>query len=130
MQKDLKTMFEKSSFSISVDSYFYCQIEEYPINTEDHFMISNDGEEITAVTKSLEGLSILEKNNENWLLVSLNLDTPFMKGTLFNVSKVIYESDSNILIISTFSKDLLFIKQQDKEKVKEALSSLGFKYKE
>ena len=58
--------------------------------------------------------------------MSLNLATPFMKGTLFNVSKAIYEADANILIVSTYSKDLLFIKRQDKEKVIKALSRLGF----
>lgn len=128
MQKNLQTMFKKSSFTISSDFYFYCQVNEFPSNLEDHFMISNDGEEITVVTKKIEGLNIKEKNDEKWFLVSLNLDTPFMKGTLFNVSKEIFKSDSNILIISTYSKDLLFIKIQDKEKVIVALKELGFKY--
>ncbi len=90
-------------------------------------MVSNDGEEITVVTKDIKNLAIEEKNDNKWLLVSLNLSTPFMKGTLYNVSKAIFESDSNILIVSTYSKDLLFIKEQDKSKVEEALSKLGFK---
>lgn len=123
-------MFQKSSFSISSDFYFYCQATKYPSNHKDHFLVTDDGEEITVVTKNPVGFSIKEQNPNKWLLVSLNLETPFMKGTLFNVSKVIYESDSNILIVSTYSKDLLFIKEQDRDKVKKALEGLGFSYTE
>jgi hypothetical protein len=130
MQKDLQTMFTKSSFSISTEPYFYCQALSYPSDPKKHFLVTDDGEEITVVTKKIVGFEVKEKNPNNWLLISLNLQTPFMKGTLFNVSKTIYESDSNILIVSTYSKDLLLIKEQDKEKVKTALIKLGFAYKE
>lgn len=128
MSVDLKAMFQKSTFSISTEVYFYCQTKDYPKNPKDHFLVVDDGEEITVVTKKIIGFVPIQKNQNNWLLISLKLHTPFMKGTLFNVSKAIYESDSNILIISTFSKDLLFIKEQDKHKVKEALENLGFLY--
>lgn len=128
MNNDLLTMFQKSTFSISEDPFFYCQAEEYPNNPDKHFLVTDDGEEITVVTKKIVGFTLKEKNQNNWLLVSLNLETPFMKGTLFNVSQAIYESDSNILIVSTYSKDFLFIREQDKDKVKKAITNLGFRY--
>lgn len=128
MNKELQAMFQKSTFSISTEAYVYCQAQEYPSNPQDHFLVTDDGEEITVVTKQIIGFNPTETNPHNWLLVSLNLHTPFMKGTLFHVSQAIYESDSNILIVSTYSKDLLFIREQDKEKVKAALIKLGFSY--
>ncbi len=127
MNQQLKEMFSKSTFTISEKPYYYCKVAQYPAQPAEHFFISKDKEEITVVTQSPEKLNSLEEKDSNeWLLVSLNLATPFMKGTLFNVSKAIYEADANILIVSTYSKDLLFIKRQDKEKVIKALSRLGF----
>lgn len=128
MSTDLNAMFQESTFSISTEVYFYCQTKDYPSNPKDHFLVVDDGDEITVVTKEIIGFVPTQKNQNNWLLISLKLQTPFMKGTLFNVSKAIYESDSNILIVSTFSKDLLFIKEQDRHKVKKALENLGFLY--
>ena len=129
MDPKLKNMFSKSNFTISSKPYYYCKIQHYPSNPQKHFFISKDTDEITVVTQHPKELELLiEKDPNEWLLVSLNLATPFMKGTLFNVSKAIYEEDANILIVSTYSKDLLFIKKQDKEKVIKALRKLGFKF--
>lgn len=128
MQNNLRAMFENSTFSISSEPYFYCQAKEYPKDFSAHFMLTSDREEITIVTNNPDDSIIKEKDPNRWLLVSLNLATPFMKGTLFNISKAIYESDSNVLIVSTYSKDLLFIKEQDRDKVKTALIKLGFAY--
>lgn len=127
----LSSMFKQSTFSISEEVYYYCQVENYPQDKHKHFMVSSDGDEITVVTKNPDLLEdLIEKNENEWLMISLNLHTPFMKGTLFNVSKVIYESDSSILIVSTYSKDILFIKRDDKSKVIEALENIGFRYVE
>jgi hypothetical protein len=131
MDKKLQKMFNTSTFSISKESFHYCKVDSYPTNPSDHFFISKDADEITVVTERVSKVeNLIQKDDNEWLLVSLNLSTPFMKGTLFNVSKAIYESDSNILIVSTYSKDLLFIKKQDKKNVITALEGIGFKYVE
>ncbi len=129
MDENLQKMFRTSSFSISAEPYFYCQVKTYPTNPTQHFMVSHDSEEITVITQNLDLVeNMIEKNDNAWLLVSLNLSIPFMKGTLYNVSKVIYEANANILIVSTYSKDLLFIKEQDKVAVIKALEGIGFRY--
>lgn len=91
MDSKLQEMFNNSTFSISSKSYTYLKAGTYPANPQDHFMVSKDDEEITVVTENVEMVTnIIEKNDNEWLLVALNLAIPFMKGTLFNVSKAIY----------------------------------------
>ena len=127
MDTKLAEMFKKSSFFISPEKYTYCTVKAIPTDIENHFMVSNDGDEITVVTSKPDTLKdITEQNKHTWLQVQLILHTPFMKGTLFQVSKAVFEADTNILVVSTYSKDILFVRQDHKEKVMNALEKLGF----
>jgi hypothetical protein len=130
MNSKILEMFEKSTFSISKERYIYAKVKEIP-PLSDHFMISKDKDEITVVTeeKNLSSLQVIEKNNNLWGLVSLNLYTPFMAGTLTAINSACAENGLNNLIISTYSRDYIIIKDSQVEKVKEVLKKLGFKEK-
>lgn len=120
-------MFSKSTFSISDKKYIYAKVKTVP-SLSDHFFLSQDKDEITVVTeeKYESTLDVVERNNNLWRLVSLNLDTPFMAGTLAAVNSACAEKGLNNLIISTYSKDYLIIKDSQANSIREVLNELGF----
>lgn len=130
MDSKILEMFGKSTFSISKEKYIYAKVKEIP-PVSDHFMISKDKDETTVVTeeKNLSFLQVIEKNNNLWRLVSLNFHTPFMAGTLATINSACAENGLNNLIISTYSRDYIIIKDSQAEKVREVLKKLGFKEK-
>jgi len=121
-------MFQKSSFSISEEKYVYVKVAKLS-NELDHFMVAQDEDEITVVTRQekLSELEVIEKNDNLWRLVSLNLETPFMAGTLAAINSACAKEGLNNLIISTYSKDYIVIKDSQVEQVKAVLQGLGFK---
>lgn len=109
---------------------FYAKVSKRP--KDSHFMVSEDKDEITVVTTEnrLGELDLIERNKDNYKLITLNVSIPFYSvGFLATVSSAIAKGGMNILIISTYSKDYIMIKEDRLEKAKEVLLSLGFKEK-
>lgn len=128
MDKQILEMFSKSTFNISNEKYIYAKVKTLPSNS-DHFMISQDKDEITVVTdmNNISSLDVVEKNGNSWRLVSLNLETPFMAGTLAAVNSACAKKGLNNLVISTYSKDYILIKDSQTNQIREVLNELGFK---
>lgn len=130
MDQKLQKMFQKSSYSISSRKYIYTKISKEPSSLiiKKCFMISRDSDEITAIIekKYLGNLEIIEKNENLWRLISLNLETPFMAGTLAAVNSACAERGLNNLIVSTYSKDYIVVKDSQLQKICLVLQSLGF----
>lgn len=130
MNDELKRIIEQSSFEVQDGIYVYAKVSSKP--TSDHFMISQDKDEITVVTEEdkLGELDLIERNKDNYKLIALNVSVPFYSvGFLATVSSAIAKEGMNILIISTYSKDYIMVKQDKLEKSREVLLSLGFKEK-
>lgn len=130
MNNQIIEMFSKSTFSISSKKYIYAKVKSIS-SLSNHFMVSKDKDEITIVTEAnnITSLDLIEKNNNIWRLVSLNLFTPFMAGTLVTINSACTEKGLNNLIISTYSKDYIIIKDSQIDHIKEVLNKLGFKEK-
>ncbi len=128
MKKQILEMLSKSTFNISSEQYVYAKVKSLPLNSN-HFMVSQDKDEITVVTdiNNISSLNIIEKNNNLWRLVSLNLSTPFMAGTLATINSACANKGLNNLVVSTYSKDYLVIKDSQINQIKEVLNELGFK---
>ncbi len=128
MNKQILEMLGKSTFSISNEKYIYAKVRSFPSNPE-HFMVSQDKDEITVVTdeNNISSLDVIGKNNNSWRLVSLNLETPFMAGTLATINSACAENGLNNLVVSTYSKDYLIIKDSQINQIKEVLIKLGFR---
>lgn len=128
MDKQILEMLSRSTFNISSEKYIYAKVKSLPSNQE-HFMVSHDEDEITVVTSvnNISSLDIIEKNNNQWRLVSLNLDTPFMAGTLATINSACAKKGLNNLVVSTYSKDYLIIKDSQINQIKEVLNELGLK---
>jgi hypothetical protein len=131
MNKDINKIIRESTFEIRSGRYIYAKVANVP-PAGNHFMISKDADEITVVTKeeNLNNLDLLEKNKDFYTLISLNVSIPFYcVGFLATVSSAIAKSRVNILIISTYSKDYILIREDCTEKVKNILLNLGFSQK-
>jgi hypothetical protein len=97
---------------------------------DDHFMVSKDQDEITVVTKeeNLGKLDLIEKNKDFYVAFELKISLPFYAvGFLAAVTGAMGDRGMNNLVISTYSKDYLFVRVEHLEKATQALLDLGFK---
>lgn len=128
MNDELKQIIRQSSFEVQDGVYVYAKVSSKP--TTNHFLITQDKDEITVVTTEdkLSELNLIERNKDNYKLIALNVSVPFYSvGFLATVSEAIANKNMNILIVSTYSKDYIMVKEDKLEKAKEVLLSLGFK---
>ena len=129
MNKDLQEVIRQSSFEVQKGRFVYAKVKTVP-DLGKHFMISRDKDEITVVTeeKNLSELDLIEKNKDFYKLISLNVSVPFYSvGFLATVSGAIAQAGMNILIVSTYSKDYILVREDKLQKAEEVFLSLGFK---
>jgi len=125
---DIQEIIAKSTFEIIDGRFIYAKVRELP-QAGEHFMVSKDADEITVVTeeKNLGDLGIIERNKENYKLVELKVPLPFYAvGFLATVTSAIAKKGMNVLVISTYSKDYILVKEENIAKVKQVLLDLGF----
>lgn len=128
MAPKLQEIINSSTFEVQEGTYVYCKVASKP--QSDHFMVSQDKDEITVVTTvdKLGELDLIERNKENYKLIALNVSVPFYAiGFLAAVSSAIAKTGMNILIVSTYTKDYILVKEQNLKKAQKALFELGFK---
>ena len=92
------------------------------------FMLSNDGDEITAILEEKNLKNISYEKAEKWFkIISVNVSTPFLGvGLLAEISAKIAEKGINIFIVSTFSKDFILLREDDAEEGIKILKEIGF----
>jgi hypothetical protein len=132
MNTELEKIIKQSSFKIEDGKFVYAKISQVPDSLEKHFMVSGDADEITIITKeeNLSDLNLLERNKDYYRLIALNVAVPFYSvGFLAAVSGAVAEAGMNILIVSTYSKDYILIKEDKILDAKKVLHSLGFSEK-
>ncbi len=128
MDPRLQEIISKSGFQIIDGWYVYAKVRSLDDNTG-HFMVARDKDEITVVTqaKNVEGLDLIERNQHQYQLIALNVSVPFYAvGFLAAVTETIAQEGLNILVVSTYSKDYILIREGGLEKATEALLKLGF----
>ncbi len=127
---DLQEAIPKSIATVMRDTYVYVKtdiVEE----TDSHFMVSKDKDEITVITKkeNIKNLKVLELVGD-YKLIEFRPAVPFQTvGFLAKIAEVIANQGMNILIVSTFSKDYIMIKEEFCEKGLTALKNVGFPIK-
>jgi hypothetical protein len=128
MNSEIEKIIKESTFKIEEGRFVYAKVSKAP-NIENHFMISKDADEITVVTKeeNLPELDLEERNKDFYRLIALNVSIPFYPiGFLATVSQAIAKEGMNILIVSTYSKDYIMVKEDRIEDAKSVLLKLGF----
>jgi len=125
---NLKNILRQSKFNVLPGVWSYLKVKNIP--TGRHFMVTQDKDEITVVTqkeREIE-LDIIERNNDDRSLISLNVSVPFYSvGFLATISSAIADAGIDVLIISTYSKDYILVKQDSLIKVRSILNGLGLK---
>ncbi|MCK5107313.1 MAG: ACT domain-containing protein [Nanoarchaeota archaeon] len=93
--------------------------------------ISQDDDEITIITEEKNLINTKYEKEVKWFkLFEFKVSIPFLApGFLAKISKTIADKNLNIVIVSTFSKDYVLIKEIDFEIAIKALEDMGFSIK-
>ena len=131
MDSEISQIIKQSSFTVEEGRFVYAKVLEPPQPGE-HFMVTKDADEITVVTKeeNLSKLSLIEQNKDFYRLIALNVLIPFYSvGFLATVSGAIANAGMNILIVSTYSKDYIMVREDKLDEARTVLLELGFQEK-
>jgi len=99
-------------------------------NPERHLMIARDVREMTVVTTEdqLGDVDVIEMNADRWLLLAIDCANPFYcVGFIAKISAALSGAGLDILVISTFSCDWVFVKEDDGDRAAGVLRGLGFR---
>jgi hypothetical protein len=122
----LEEIIKTSSIIIHKGRYAYLKAESVPEGK--HFMISRDETETTVVTEERFVESVPYKEAVKWFkLFEIKVSAPFIAlGFLAKIAQTVADEGLNILIVSTFSKDYILVREETQERAASALAALGF----
>ena len=126
---ELAAVIAASWFTIDEAVYVYAQVTAVT-EPEKHLLVVRDGTEITVATdeKNLPLPHCLQVNKEQWRLVNIRCGNPFYcVGFIALITDALAIAGIDIVIISSFSNDLILVAQQDLDKAVNVLTALGFK---
>jgi hypothetical protein len=96
-----------------------------------HLLIARDEKETTVVTapEHLASLDVLETNRDRWLLLSIDCASPFYcVGFIASIATILRDAGMDILVISTFSRDLFFVREEEGPRAAELLRAMGMTF--
>ena len=122
----LNKVIKSSKVIVHSGRYAYLKAQETAINN--HFLVSKDKDEITVVTEEANVPNVQYGEDVKWFkLIEIKVSLPFLaKGFLAKVTKTIAYEDLNVLVVSTFSKDYILVREETYEVAVEALKKVGF----
>jgi hypothetical protein len=124
----LEEVIRTSPIVVHPGRYTYLKCNEIPTDNASHFMISRDNDEITVVTSEENMTSVPHAASEGWFkLIEVRVSQPFVaKAFLATITKTIAEGNMSILVVSTFSKDYLLLRESTYLRAIDALKGIGF----
>jgi len=113
----------------SVDgSFVYVSVRRTP-HGEGHLLICQDVDgEITVVTRPerLSELDVLTVHPDRWALFAIDCANPFScPGFLAKLAAAFCEEGLDVMMASTFSRDLLFVHEREREHGRQILLATG-----
>ena len=126
---NINEVIKDSKIIVHEGRYAYLLANEEHIGN--HFLITKDKDETTIITEEKNIKSLNSKKEVKWFkLIEIKVSTPFVaKGFLAKITKTIADKDLNVLIVSTFSKDYLLVKEETYDLALGALKQIGFPIK-
>ena len=125
----LQETIEQSPFVLHPLRYAVLQVAECP-NPQPHFLVTHETEEISVITTEdkLEMLAPQILEQQLWFrLLEFKMSTPFeTPGFLATIASKLASHQLNILLVSTFSKDWLLLREDDLKAGLSSLHELGF----
>ena len=125
----LRKTINSSPFVLHPQRYTVLQVQECS-NPQPHFLVTHEAQEVTVITtekqRGLLQSDILQE--QAWFqLIEFKMSTPFeTPGFLAAIASKLASRHLNILLVSTFSKDWLLLKEEDLEAGLSGLHELGF----
>ena len=125
----LRQTINSSPFVLHPQRYTVLQVQECS-NPQPHFLVTHEAEEVTVITtekqRALLQSGILQE--QAWFqLIEFKMATPFeTPGFLAAIASQLASRHLNILLVSTFSKDWLLLKEEDLKAGLSSLHELGF----
>lgn len=129
-KKELGSVIAASWFTVDKAEYVYASVSKVT-DAEKHLLVVRDGTEITVATdaKNLPLRDCLHVNKEKWKLINIRCGNPFYcVGFIATITDALAVAGIDIVIISSFSNDLILVMQQDIEKAMEILIGIGFSH--
>jgi len=122
----LQDLIKSSPVIVHNDRYAYLRTNIVPAG--EHFVITKDADEVTVITPAQQVPAVQHTAIEKWFtLIEVRVTKPFYgPGFLAVITKAIAEKDIDVLIVSTFSKDYVLVRQADSVIAVEVLRKLGF----
>ena len=128
-KKALEPVIAASWFSVDEAVYVYASVTEVS-EPQKHLLVVREEKEITLATdeRHLPLPHCIKVNREKWKLVTIRCGNPFYcVGFIASISHALAISGIDIVIISSFSNDLILVMQQDLERTVDVLVEIGFK---
>jgi hypothetical protein len=123
-----KQVIHDSDFYLEPDVFYFVDAASIG-NPELHRLICRDDKEITVVTTDdgLADLVIKAQNQDTWRLLVINCANPFYcVGFLQSITSAMTDAGLDILLTSTFSRDYVFVKNQQTDQAVALLLDIGF----
>jgi hypothetical protein len=95
-----------------------------------HAIVMRDDREITVVTREedLVDLEVVSENPDRWELLAIDCANPFYcVGFVARIASALTSAGIDILFTSTFTRDLVFVKESELARGAAALESLGMR---
>jgi hypothetical protein len=126
LDPELAEVIRASPLVVSADRYAYLRGTTRP--TSSHFLVAEDGDEVTVVTTEASVAQVPHESFEGWFrLVEIRVSVPFKAvGFLATIARAIADRGLNVLVVSTFSKDYVLVRDESADAALDALRALGF----
>jgi hypothetical protein len=126
LDNKLAEIIKTSKIVVHPGRYAYLKAGETEINN--HFLVAKDKDETTVVTEEKNIKNTDYEKDVKWFkLVEIKVSAPFVaKGFLAKVTKTVADKGLNVLVVSTFSKDYILVREETWETAIEALEKVGF----
>jgi hypothetical protein len=127
--QNLQPVIASSSFTIDPRTFVYASVQQVT-HAEKHLMIVRDGAETTVVTDTgnLPLEAPYQLNKEKWKLVNLRCGNPFYcVGFIAFITGSLANAGIDIVLVSSFSKDMVLVMDKDLDDAVRILKEIGFK---
>jgi uncharacterized protein len=129
IDSELEEIVKNGKFSIFNDTYSILKTTRTMENSLACMVVKSEITVIAterAATHTLPNKDILEADH-GWRVISFEMELPLeLIGFLAKISSALAEKNISIFVVSTFSNDLILVKENNLQKTIEALNALGF----
>ena len=106
----------------------YAYLKALQVGPGDHFLVARDADEVTVVTEERNVAATEHSESTQWfVLMEIRVSMPFVaKGFLARVTGLMADVDLNVLVVSTYSKDYIMVREEGRDTAIAALRQAGF----